>query len=255
MSGLRVAAVQHDIVWEDAPATLDRLASKVALGAAAGARLVTFTEMFASGFSMSTHRTAEPLDGPTATWMAECAAEHDVWVAGSVPVREPHHEHPSNTLLVVGPDGTRHRYDKIHPFSYAGEHERFRSGASSVVVTVDGVRLGLSVCYDLRFSDLYWNRATQVDAELIVANWPASRREHWQVLTRARAVENQVYVVAVNRVGSGGKLDYAGDSRIVAPDGELLASAARAETVLLADLDPQVVAATRERLPFLPDRR
>ena len=255
VSAVRVAAMQHDIVWEDRQATLAHLAPQLGRARAAGARLVVFTEMFSTGFSMSTDRTAEPLDGPTARWMAERAAAQDVWIAGSVPIREPEHRLPSNTLLVVGPDGARHRYDKRHPFSYAGEHERFRSGDDSVVVELEGVRFGLSVCYDLRFADLYWERATEVDVELVVANWPASRRQHWRALAPARAIENQVYVVAVNRIGRGGRLEYAGDSMIVAPDGEVLASAAGIETMLVTELDPAVVTATRERLPFLPDRR
>jgi predicted amidohydrolase len=257
---VRIAAIQHDIVWEDRDATLARLGPQVAQAAASGARLVAVTEMFATGFSMRTHHTAESIDGPTVTWMHERAAEHDVWLAGSVPLLadDPSAEGtaalPSNTLLVVGPDGTRYRYDKAHPFSYAGEHERFRPGTASVVIDLEGVRVGLSVCYDLRFADLYWDREDEVDLELIVANWPDARRRHWRALLDARAIEGQVYVMGVNRVGSGGKLDYAGDSRIVDPMGEVLAAGAGGETVLVADIDPELVAATRERFPFRADR-
>lgn len=272
---MRVAAVQHDIVWEDRDATLARLAPQVAAAAASGARLVTLTEMFATGFSMRTHHTAEPSDGPTVTWLHEQAAAHDVWVAGSVPIRAAGDAGaissagadaassagadaaglPANSLFVVGPDGTTHRYDKRHPFSYAGEHERFAAGDDLVTVEVEGVRWSLSICYDLRFADLYWRQAADTDAYLIVANWPAARRRHWQALAEARAIENQAYVVAVNRVGSGGDLDYLGDSRIVDPMGEVLAAGAGGETMLMADIDPAVVAATRDRFPFQQDRR
>jgi predicted amidohydrolase len=255
VTAVQVAAIQHDIVWEDRAATLAHLGPQVARAAAAGARLVALTEMFATGFSMATHRTAEDLDGPIVRWLHARAAEHRIWLAGSVALRDPAGGLPTNTLVVAGPDGTQHRYDKLHPFSYAGEHERFRAGDGPVIVGVDGLRLGLSVCYDLRFADLYWHRALDVDAELVVANWPAARRAHWQALLTARAIENQVYVIAVNRVGEGGSLTYAGDSRIIAPDGEVLAAAAGIETVLLAEVDPAVVQATRARLPFLPDRR
>jgi predicted amidohydrolase len=256
---MRVAAIQHDIVWEDRDATLAHVGPQVARAAATGARLVMLTEMFATGFSMRTHLTAEAIDGPTVTWMHEQAQRHDVWLAGSLALAPPAgstEERPTNSLLLVGADGTVHRYAKIHPFSYGGEHERFRGGQDSVVVDVEGVRLGLSVCYDLRFADLYWDRAAEVDAELLVANWPAPRRHHWRTLLDARAVENQCYVVAANRVGRGGnELDYAGDSRIVDPGGEVLAASAGAETILTAEIDPQVVAETRERFPFALDRR
>lgn len=183
------------------------------------------------------------------------AAAHGVWLAGSLPLLGDERELPTNSLLLIGPDGTRHRYDKVHPFSYAGEHERFAAGDDpAVVAEVEGVRFGLTVCYDLRFADQYWALAREVDVYLVVANWPDARRHHWRALLDARAVENQAYVVGVNRVGEGGGLLYSGDSRIVDPTGEVLASAAGGETMLLADLDPAVVTTIRTRFPFLQDR-
>jgi predicted amidohydrolase len=252
---MRVAAIQHDIVWEDRDATLRRLAPQVAQAAGTGARLLVLTEMFATGFSMETDRTAEPEDGPTLTWLREQASTHEVWLAGSIPLRDPSYELPVNALYLVAPDGATHRYDKIHPFSYAGEHERFGAGDRFVTVEVEGLRVTLFVCYDLRFGDEFWATARDTDVYLVVANWPAARRQHWRVLLEARAVENQAYVVGVNRVGSGGKLDYTGDSRIVDPLGEVLAGGAGGETILLADVDPKVVRDVRASLPFLPDRR
>jgi predicted amidohydrolase len=252
---VKIAALQHDIVWEDRDATLRHLDPQVAAAAATGARLVVLTEMFATGFSMDTHRTAEHLDGPTVTWLRTRAAKHEVWLAGSVPLVDVDRELPSNALLVVGPEGTVQRYDKVHPFSYAGEHERFAAGEDRHVVTeVEGVRLGLTVCYDLRFADQYWALGPDVDAFLVVANWPDSRRHHWRTLLDARAVENQTYVIGVNRVGQGGGLNYAGDSRIVDPTGEVLASASGGESLLTADVDPDVVTTIRTRFPFLQDR-
>ncbi|MFA9444562.1 nitrilase-related carbon-nitrogen hydrolase [Egicoccus sp. AB-alg6-2] len=252
---MRVAAVQHDIDWEDRDATLRRLDGRVAAAAAGGATLVSFTEMFATGFSMNTHHTAEGQDGPIVAWMIDQAARHGVWVAGSLAMQDPGGDLPVNALCVVSPDGAVHRYDKLHPFSYAGEHERFGAGREFVTVDIDGVRVTLFVCYDLRFADEFWACARDTDAYLVVANWPAARRHHWRALLDARAIENQAYVVGVNRVGSGGGLDYTGDSRIVDPLGEVLAAGAGAETILYADLDPDVVARVRADLPFLPDRR
>ena len=254
---MRIAAVQHDIVWEDRQATLAHLAPLLARAAAAGPDLLLLTEMFATGFSMQTHRTAEPHDGPTVHWLQEQARAHDTLIAGSLPLLPEGASHdalPTNALMVVGPSGVLVRYDKVHPFSYAGEHERFRAGDEPVVIEVAGARVGLSVCYDLRFADLYWDRAPAVDVEVVVANWPAARRHHWRALLDARAIENQCFVVGVNRVGNGGGLDYAGDSRIVDPLGEMVAGAAAQESVLTVDIDPAEVAGVRERFPFRADR-
>ena len=115
--------------------------------------------------------------------------------------------------------------------------------------------MSLFVCYDLRFADEFWGVADQTDLYVVPANWPAARRHHWRSLLVARAIENQAYVVGVNRVGHGGKLDYAGDSAIIDPMGEVLATAAGIETVLVADVDPAMVTATRAQYPFMADRR
>jgi predicted amidohydrolase len=244
---IRVAGVQHDIVWEDRDANFERLRPQIAAAAGAGARLVALTEMFSTGFSLDAERIAEPSGGPSSRFLAEQAREHGVWVSGAAK--------PYNRLVLAAPDGTLHRYEKIHPFSYAGEHERYAAGSDFVTVAIDDVAVSLFVCYDLRFGDEFWGLAEHTDLYVVVANWPESRRLHWQVLLRARAIENQAYVLGVNRVGEGGRLSYAGDSAVIDPMGEILASAARTETLVLADVDPDVVRATRKRFPFLADRR
>ena len=252
---MKVAGIQHDVVWEDGPATLARLDPQLEVAAGAGARLVVLTEMFPTGFSMEPERTAEPEGGPSTEWLRRRAAALDVWLAGSVPIRPDGGGRPVNRFLLAGPDGRLDHYDKIHPFSYSGEHHHYAPGARRVTFTVDGVRVTPFVCYDLRFADEFWAMAEATDCYVVVANWPAGRRAHWRALLVARAIENQAYVVGVNRVGEGGGLAYAGDSRIVDPLGEVLAAGAGGETILLADVDPAVVAETRKRFPFLADRR
>jgi predicted amidohydrolase len=252
---MRVAAVQHDVAWEDRAATLARLEPQLRAAAGAGARLVVLTEMFTTGFSMEPERVAEPEGGPSTDFLRTEAAELGVWLAGSVPVRPDAGGRPVNRLLLAGPGGELHHYDKIHPFTYSGEHEHYAAGTGRITVDVEGVRVTPFVCYDLRFADEFWAEAVGTDCYVVVANWPAARRTHWQALLVARAIENQAYVVGVNRVGDGGGLHYAGDSRIVDPLGEVLAAGAGGETILLADVDPDVVAETRKRYPFLADRR
>ena len=252
---MRIAALQSDIVWENPEANFERLRPWVAAAAGAGARLLVLPEMFACGFSMATERIAEPEGGPSTRFLVEQAAEHGLWLAGSVPERAPGAQRPRNTLVLAGPGGEIHRYFKIHPFTYADEHQHYDAGTETVTVAVEGLRLSLFICYDLRFADEFWGIARETDVYLVVANWPETRRRHWQALLSARAIENQAYVVGVNRVGSGGKLRYTGDSQILDPMGNVLAAGSEGETLLLADVDAETVAETRRKLPFLPDRR
>ncbi|MCP3960509.1 MAG: carbon-nitrogen family hydrolase [bacterium] len=252
---MRIAALQSDIVWEDPVANFERLRPWIAAAAGAGARLLVLPEMYSKGFSMATDRISEPVDGPSTRFLIDEAARFGLWLAGSLPERPEGAERPFNTLVVAGPSGEVHRYRKIHPFSYAGEHEHYTAGEELTSVTIEGLRFTLFICYDLRFADEFWATAGETDVYLVVANWPETRRHHWVNLLGARAIENQAYVVGVNRVGEGGKLRYRGDSRIIDPMGEALATAAEQETLLIADVDAAVVQETRRQLPFLLDRR
>ena len=257
---MRIAAVQHDIVWEDRAANFARLAPQVARAADAGAELVVLSETFSTGFSM-TPGIGEPEGGPSAQFLAGQAAAQGIWVGGSCPeIAGPAGGEetalPYNAFVLAGPDGTVHRYRKLHPFTHGGEHERFRAGEEPLTVTIGGLRITPFVCYDLRFADVFWQAGPGTDVFLVTANWPASRRLHWTALLQARAIENQAYVVGCNRVGvAGDGTEHAGDSRIVHPTGELLATAAGVETLVLADVDAAEVAATRDRFRFLADRR
>jgi predicted amidohydrolase len=252
---MRIAAVQHDIVWEDREANFERLAPQVARAVGAGAELVLLTETFSTGFSM-TPGIGEPEGGPSSQFLADRAAEHGVWVAGTCPEIAEGEELPYNSFVLAAPDGTTHRYRKLHPFTHAGEHERFRAGEKQVSVQVGGLRITPFICYDLRFADVFWRAAPDTDVYLVPANWPSPRRHHWQTLLQARAIENQAYVVGCNRVGTAGDgTEHVGDTRIVSPMGELLATAAGVETTVLTDVDAAEVTATRDRLRFLADRR
>jgi predicted amidohydrolase len=253
---MRVAAIQHDIMWEQPSANFARLAPRIADAAANGACLVVLSEMYSTGFSMATETLAESPDGPSATFLVEQAQQHGIWICGSYPERTAGYRRPTNRMVLAGPDGSTQRYSKIHPFTYGGEPEHYDAGSTIEQWVVDGVRITPFVCYDLRFADEFWGVASSTDMYVLVANWPASRSQHWTTLLSARAIENQAYVVGVNRVGSGGGLDYSGDSRVVGPFGEPLAGgAANTEQTLVADVDPAHVAAIRARFPFLPDRR
>ncbi|MDX1658536.1 MAG: carbon-nitrogen family hydrolase [Nitriliruptorales bacterium] len=252
---MRIAAIQHDIVWEDPEANFERLAPRIASAASAGARMAVMTEMFSTGFSMNTGKTAEPVDGPSVRFLAEQAREHDLWVGASLPEQPEGMDRPYNTFVLASPTGELHRYRKIHPFTYSREHEHFAAGEEFTTVDVEGLRVSLFVCYDLRFADEFWAVAPDTDLYLVPANWPEPRRRHWSALLRARAIENQAYVVGVNRVGEGDGLRYVGDSAVIDPVGEVLASGAGTEALLITEVHAERVQTAREELPFMPDRR
>jgi len=251
---MKVAAIQHDITWENAQATREHVRPLIAQAAHAGARLIVLTEMFATGFTMYPERIAEDEGGPNEQFLQEQARLHDAYVIASIAQRGPDGKFRNNAV-VAGPDGATRRYAKIHPFSYSGEHEHYTAGTDFLTVDVDDLRVSVFVCYDLRFADEFWALAQHTDLYVVPANWPEPRREHWRALLRARAIENQSYVLGVNRVGTVKELNHVGDSAIIDPLGRTLVEASRGEAVLVAEVSPAVVAQTRIAFPFLPDRR
>lgn len=253
---MRIAALQTDIAWEDPQQNFARLRPLLAAAAATGARLIVLPEMYACGFSMHTAAIAEPPAGPSVQFLSEQARTLGAWLCGSVPERAtPEADKPANTLVLAGPRGELHRYRKRHPFSFADEHIHYVAGDALVTVEIEGVRVSPFICYDLRFADDFWSLAHATDLYLVVANWPERRREHWKTLLRARAIENQAWVVGVNRVGEGNAVVYAGDSMVIDPWGEVVVHASRDATMLLAEVDPARVAEAREKFPVLRDRR
>lgn len=221
--------------------------------------LVVLPELWTTGaFAYESFATeAEPLEGPTYEAMAKAASDAGVWLhAGSIPERDP--EGPLyNTSLVFSPTGEpAAAYRKIHRFGFdKGEAVLMGAGSELATVRTPAATLGLATCYDLRFPELF-RGLVDAGAEMFVvpAGWPARRREHWTLLARARAVEDQVYVLACGTGGTHAGVDQAGHSVVVDPWGEVLAEAGDGEEVLTVDLDPARVAAVREQFPALKDR-
>jgi predicted amidohydrolase len=256
---MKVAAIQHDIVWEDAERTRKNVAPLIAQAAAAGARLIVLTEMFATGFSMQPERIAEYAGGANEQFLVDQAREHGSYLVGSIAQWDRADGRARNVAVLARPSGEVQRYAKIHPFSYVGEDRHYAPGTQFLTVDVvangESLRVSPFVCYDLRFADEFWARAELTDIYVVPANWPEPRREHWRTLLRARAIENQAYVLGVNRVGTVKHDRYVGDSAIVDPAGLVLVEASMGETVLVADVTAERVAAVRKRFPFLADRR
>lgn len=250
---MRAALVQLDLVWEDWAANHARSARLLKRAADSGADLAVLPEMFATGFSMDAARIAQAPGGPTEQWLKGMARGLGLHlIAGVAETAAPL---PRNNALFVTPEGEVERWSKLHPFSFSGEDKVFAAGEGIVTWTVKDAHITPQICYDLRFPEPFRLAAAETDAFVVIANWPDRRREHWQTLLRARAIENLAYVLGVNRVGDGGGLHYAGDSAAIGPWGETLVSASEMETVLLVDLDPAAVKAAREKFPVLLDRR
>ena len=252
---MKVAVVQHDIAWANRDDNFLQLAPRIAEAAKDGARLIVLSEMFSTGFVVDRDDIGEPIGGPSSQFLSRLAVEHNTTICGSCPELQPDDPRPFNSLVVARPDGTCDRYSKIHPFTYGGEDKHFRAGSEFTTIDVEGVRISLFVCYDLRFADEFWTLAHTTDAYVIPANWPQSRREHWMALLTARAIENQAYVIGCNRIGEGGNLVYSGDSRIIDPLGIVIADAGNESTIIYADVDAKHVSSVREKFPFLQDRR
>lgn len=250
LADLKLALVQTTLVWHDAKANRERF--DALLESARGADVVILPEMFTTGFSMESEALAEAEEGETYAWLRAQAAKLDAVVCGSVIIRTAEGSH-RNRLLWARPDGEVQHYDKRHLFRMAGEHQHYTPGEQQVLLEWKGWRIRPLVCYDLRFP--VWSRdARDTDLLLYTANWPAARRQHWNRLLPARAIENLCYVGAVNRVGEDGKGHaYSGDSQVLDFQGDNLLAAGDADGVFQIALSAADLAAYRERFPAYLD--
>ena len=204
---------------------------------------------FTTGFSMKVQELAEPAGGPTTVWLTGLAARLDAAITGSVITEEGGRYY--NRLLWVPPGGTPRHYDKRHLFRLGSEHQHFTAGRAAWSVPWRGLRVCPLVCYDLRFP-VFSRRRAELDYELLlyVANWPAARADAWRQLLRARAIENQTYVVGVNRVGvDGNGVPHVGDSAAIDYLGRPMAEAGGAPGVITVELERDPLDAYREKFP------
>ena len=258
MASLTITTIQPDLVWEDKTANLRHLEAQI-LSIPGDPEVVVLPEMFSTGFSMRPGILAESMDGPTVTWMRGIAARRGIILTGSVIIEE--EGQYFNRLIWMLPNGQFGQYDKRHRFAYAGENEHYTAGNKRLIASVKGWRILLLVCYDLRFP--VWSRQTspepadtalEYDLILYVANWPERRALAWKTLLQARAIENQSFVVGVNRVGNdGNKIYHSGDSMIIGPLGEILYHGLAREEVHTLTLEKEKLAEVRQKFPFWRD--
>ncbi len=248
-----VAGIQLDIAWEQPEVNFRCARELVERAAAGGARLVALPEMFATGFAVRSE-TAPAHAGDVRRFLVELAQRHRLWVLGGY--AEPGEARPANSCSLIAPDGSEVlHYRKIHPFSLAGEHERFAAGDTIETADVEGVRVTPLICYDLRFPELFRTAASGTDLFVVIANWPERRGHAWRTLLAARAIDGQCWLLGVNRVGEAEGIDHRGDSALVDPMGEVVAALAEAPGLVVGEVDPVRVREVRDRFGFLSDRR
>ena len=255
MSALSITTIQTNLHWEDKTANLQMLEEKIN-SIKEKTELVILPEMFSTGFSMKPESLAETMEGETVQWMKRVAAEKKIILTGSVIIEQ--EEKYFNRLIWMQPNGQCGVYDKRHCFAFAGEDKYYTSGTKRLIASVKGWKINLQVCYDLRFP--VWVRqqsqtdGPEYDVLIYVANWPERRNHAWKTLLQARAIENQCYVVGVNRVGDdGNNIHYIGESMVVDPLGEILYTKKEEEDIFTVTLDQTHLNTIREKFPFLRD--
>jgi omega-amidase len=276
MSTLTITAIQTKLHWEDKAANLQMLQEKI-LSIKEKTEIVVLPEMFSTAFSMKPEALAETMDGDTINWMKRIAAEKKIILTGSIIIKE---SAPSpleraggevyyNRLIWMLPNGQYGIYDKRHRFAFAGEDNQYTAGTKRLIASVKGWKINLQVCYDLRFpvwarqapsqpphkgEELVILQAPEYDVLIYVANWPERRSTAWKTLLQARAIENQCYVVGVNRVGNDGNgIYHSGDSMIFDPLGEILYHKKDEEDIFTISLNKDHLQSVREKFPFWKD--
>ena len=255
MSTLTITGIQTMLHWENPAANRDMFEEKIK-SISEKTEIIILPETFSTGFSMKPKELAETMGGETIGWMKKVATEKKSILTGSVIIKE--NDNYFNRLIWMLPNGQYGSYDKRHLFNYAGEGKEFTSGTKRLIASAKGWKINLLVCYDLRFP--VWARqqtheeGAEYDLLIYVANWPERRNHAWKTLLQARAIENQCYVVGVNRVGNdGNNIYHSGDSMVVDPMGEILYTKAHEEDIFTVTIQKEKLEEVRAKLPFWKD--
>jgi omega-amidase len=249
---MKIGLLQYDPVWEDKDKNRDKILWMMEKSEAQ-TDLLLLPELTLTGFTMKSNKYFESLDGETFKFYSELCTKFNTNIIGGLIEKSGSKFY--NSLIHVDKNGKLISvYHKIHPFTFSTENKHYSRGAQTVVTTVDEWKTGLSVCYDLRFPELYRQYGKQKTELLVcIANWPDTRIEHWRTLLKARAIENQCFVAGVNRVGNDPKLHYTGFSSVFDPMGKEIITLWDEEKILFTEISKEVVDETRKQLPFLDD--
>ncbi|MCK5924056.1 MAG: carbon-nitrogen family hydrolase [Methylococcales bacterium] len=255
---MKIHCFQTDTVWEDPAANFGRIELLVANEKSIGPdSLLVFPELSTFGFSMDVEAGAEPRDGESFQFFSALAKKYNCHVLAGLLGKDEESGLGLNEAVCFAPDGEEiSRYRKVHPLPLAGEGDHYLAGTEAVVFEIRGWKVSPTICYDLRFPELFRSAAKQ-GAELfvVIANWPNVREDHWVTLLRARAIENQAYVAGVNRCGSDPTLNYSGVSLLIDPLGEILAQTGAEPEVICSALDKNFLNNWREQFPAIDDMK
>lgn len=247
---ISISIIQSDIIWEDKQSNLKNYQEKI--DQIDSTDLIILSEMFTTGFSMNPNNVSETMGGETIQWMKYNADKMNSAICGSIIIKEDNKYF--NRFIWVNPDGSIHHYDKRHLFSIAGESEVYTPGNSKLIIEYKGWKICPLICYDLRFP--VWSRnVEEYDLLIYVANWPAKRKSAWKSLLLARAIENQCYVVGVNRIGldnSGNS--HSGDTSIINALGDVIYIRSHSEDLYTTNISKIELEKVRKQFPFLNDK-
>jgi omega-amidase len=254
---MKIALVQLNSQWESKKANFKKAEDYIKEASGDDCDIIVFPEMFATGFSMNIAALAEEKNGETQSFLSTMAHSHNINIIAGLALKNKGDEKARNTAAVYNRTGdTIATYTKIHPFTFTGENKFYSAGNRVVTFELDGVPSSVFICYDLRFPEIFRLAAKDVAAIFVPANWPASRKEHWESLLKARAIENQCFVIGVNRTGiDGNGIEYPGASHVFDPLGKNLCSGTDCEEMILCQFDPEKTFAVRKKFPFLNDMR
>jgi omega-amidase len=251
MDNLKITLFQGYLFWENIDKNLQNITLRLS-NIREKTNLIVLPEMFNTGFSMNAAELAEPMGGKTMNWMHQIAQDYNCVVTGSIIIKED--EKYYNRLIWMRPDGSHEHYDKRHLFALGKEHQTYTAGTKKLIVDLNGWKVCPMICYDLRFPVWMRNVGGEYDLLLIVANWPERRSLHWRTLIPARAVENQAYVIGLNRIGhDGNEVYHSGDSTCIDPNGNVVYYKRDEEDVYTFSIIADEVKKTRRALPFLKD--
>ena len=251
MENLKITIFQGYLFWENIDKNLQNISLRLS-GIREKTNLIILPEMFNTGFSMNAEALAEYMNGKTMQWMQKTAVKFDCVITGSLIIKE--HDKYYNRLIWMRPDGSFDHYDKRHLFALGKEHETYTAGNKKLIVELNGWKICPMICYDLRFPVWMRNVNTEYDLMIIVANWPERRALHWRSLIPARAIENQAYVIGVNRIGhDGNEVYHSGDSTCIDPNGNVVYYKRDEEDVYTFTIIADEVKKNRKTLPFLKD--
>jgi len=251
MDNLKITIFQGYLFWENTDKNLQNI--ELRLGAIREKTdLIILPEMFNTGFTMNAEKLAEDMGGQTMQWMHKIAVKYSCVVTGSLIIKENNKYY--NRLIWMRPDGSNQHYDKRHLFALGKEYETYTAGSKKLIVELNGWKICPVICYDLRFPVWLRNVDEEYDLLIIVANWPERRALHWRTLIPARAIENQAYVIGVNRVGhDGNEIYHSGDSNCIDPNGKVIYYKRDEEDMYTFTIVADELEKVRRAMPFLKD--